>query len=154
MKLGKRKYERGRIVEGSWILGMLDIETNELRLEICPDNKRDKNTLLTLIQKHVRQNSTIFTDCWRGYTDLSASGFEHYCVNHQLHFVDPESKVNTNKIESQWRPIRKRLARGGVSKDKLADHLCEFLWRHDSERQEKDPFNHLISIIAKQFSIS
>ena len=47
MKLGKRKYERGRIVEGSWILGMLDIETNEICLEIFPNNKRDKNTLLT-----------------------------------------------------------------------------------------------------------
>lgn len=50
MKLGRRKYERGRVVEGSWILGLIDVETNELRLEICPDNKRDADTLLTLIR--------------------------------------------------------------------------------------------------------
>nr|CAD2183380.1 unnamed protein product [Meloidogyne enterolobii] len=154
MKLEKREYERGRVVEGSWILGMIDIETNELRLEICPDNKRDKDTLLSLITKHVRPDSTIFTDFWRGYADLFANGFEHYCVNHQLHFVNPETQANTNKIESQWRPIRKRLARGGVHKEKLADHLCEFLWRRDAKRHEKDTFNHLITIIAKQFNFS
>ena len=145
---------RGRIVEGLWILGMLDIETNEIHLEICPNNKRDKNILLSLVRKHVRPDSTIFTDCWRGYYDLPSSGFEHYCVNHELHFDDPETKVNTNKIESQCRSVKKRLARGGISKEKLADHLCEFLWRRDAKRQEKDPFMHLITIIAKQFAFS
>ena len=29
MKLGRRKYERGRVVEDSWILRMVDIETND-----------------------------------------------------------------------------------------------------------------------------
>ena len=68
MKLGCRKYQRGRVVEGSWILGMVDIETNEVRLEICPDNKRDANTLLKLIQKHVQPNTTLFTDLRKAIT--------------------------------------------------------------------------------------
>jgi len=41
-KIGRRKYERGRIVEGSWIPA-------NYRLEICRDNKRDKDILLALI---------------------------------------------------------------------------------------------------------
>lgn len=96
MKMGRRKYERGRVVEGSWILGMIDIQTNEIRLEICPDNRRDQNTLLNLIQKHVRPDSTIFTDCWKGYNNLSENGFEHWCVNHKIQFVTEEG-VNTKK---------------------------------------------------------
>jgi hypothetical protein len=27
-KIGRRKYHRGRVVEGNWILGMIDINTN------------------------------------------------------------------------------------------------------------------------------
>lgn len=52
-KIGKRKYERGRIIEGSWILGMIERNSNNYRLEICPNNKRDKATLQELIKKHV-----------------------------------------------------------------------------------------------------
>lgn len=151
MKLGKRKFNRGRMVEGNWILGMIDEDTNEIRLEICPNNKRDSITLLALIQKHVKQNSTIFTDCWKGYSNLSANDFEHWTVNHRLHFVNPETKVHTNKIESQWRGIRKRLTRGGIAHDKLAEHLCEYLWRRDVKRRDVDMFNDLLSIICKQF---
>ena len=153
MKLGRRKYERGRVVEGSWILVMVDIETNELRLEICPNNKRYQETLLTLIEKHVQHDSTVFSDCWKGYTNLSAAGFEHFCVNHQLNFVNPDNQVTTNKIESQWRPLRKRLARGGISKEHLANHLCEFLWRCDAIRMDVDPFNLLLDTIKEQFPI-
>ena len=36
MKLGRRNYERGRVVEGSWILRLIDVESNEIRFNICP----------------------------------------------------------------------------------------------------------------------
>ena len=28
LKIGRQKYHRGRVVEGNWILGMIDINTN------------------------------------------------------------------------------------------------------------------------------
>jgi len=59
-KIGRRKYERGRVVEGSWILGMIHRgHPTNYRLEICPDNKRDKDTLVTLIKKHVMRGTEI-----------------------------------------------------------------------------------------------
>ncbi|KAL7080141.1 hypothetical protein ACQ4LE_000244 [Meloidogyne hapla] len=115
MKMGRRKYERGRVIEGSWIT-----------------------------------DSTIFTDAWKGYNNLSENGFEHWCVNHTYQFVTEEG-VTTNKIESQWRPLRNRLSRGGIQKDKLADHLCEFLWRRDVKRRDVDVFNDLVDKIRDQF---
>jgi len=60
-KIGKGKYNTGRLKEGTWVLGMIDRDAG-FRLEICPDNKRDHETLLRLIQKHVRPNTTIITD--------------------------------------------------------------------------------------------
>lgn len=57
MKLGRRKYHRGRIVEGNWIFGLIDRDTKDFRLEICPKNKRDENTLMNLIIKHVEKGN-------------------------------------------------------------------------------------------------
>lgn len=147
-KIGRRKYHRGRVVEGTWILGLIDIHTKDLRLAICPDNKRDKDTLLTLINKHVEKGTTIHTDCWKGYAGLTEENFTHLTVNHQYQFVDPDTSATTNHIESQWRPLRHRLTRGGIRKENLAEHLAEYLWRADGDKNEQDPFDKLLSDIA------
>lgn len=80
-KIGKRKYNTGRLVEGIWVLGMIDRQGG-YRLEVCPDNKRDHETLLPIIQKHVISGTTIITDQWRGYVGLQSQGFTHLTVNH------------------------------------------------------------------------
>jgi transposase-like protein len=147
-KIGRRKNHAGRVIDGHWILGMIDHDGG-FRLEICPENKRDKETLLALILKHVAPDTTIMTDCWKGYNDLDQEGFEHFTVNHKYHFVDPDTGANTQRIESQWRPIRRRLTRGGVKDDHLAMHLCEFLWFKEIERQKLDPFNELLKDIKR-----
>ena len=69
-KVGKRKYNRGRMVEGSWVLGMIDLGTcevsmSEIRLEICPNNDRSSSTLTKLIGKYVKKGTTIITDLWK-----------------------------------------------------------------------------------------
>lgn len=98
-------------------------------------------------------DSTIITDCWRGYNGLSEEGFEHLTVNHSLNFVNEETGADTNKIESQWRPIRTRLARGGIKNEYLADHLCEFLWRREVKQENRDPFSYFIDNVAQQFPV-
>jgi len=116
-KIGRRKYHRGRIVEGNWILGMIDRNTKEVRMAVCPGNQRDADTLYRLISDHVEISSTIHTDCWRGYNGLMVRGFAaHLTVNHSYHFVDPVTGVHTNTIESQWRSFRRRLSRGVFEK--------------------------------------
>jgi len=135
-KIGKRKFNKGRWVEGSWVLGMIDLEGG-FRLEICPDNKRDKDTLESLITKHVADGSTIMTDCWKGYNGLEEIGFQHLTVNHKYNFVDPDTWANTQTIESNWRPLKKRLTRGGVPPENLADHMCEYLWMLDKKNVDR-----------------
>ena len=61
-KTGRQKYHRGRLVEWTWILVMIKLEGG-YRFEICPDNKKDKNTLRYLILKNVVDGFTIMTDC-------------------------------------------------------------------------------------------
>ena len=49
-------------------------ETSECFLEICRDNKRDKVTLLEIIQRRVKKGTHILTDGWAAYTDLPTLG--------------------------------------------------------------------------------
>ena len=84
-KFGRRKYNKGRIVTGTWVLGGICVESGELFLQ--PVEKRDKETLLPIIIDRVHPGTTIITDCWRAYNDLAYNEFNHLTVNHSLHFV-------------------------------------------------------------------
>jgi len=152
-KFGKRKYNRGKRVDGSWILGMIDIGTKEdpnkdgpFRLEICPDNKRTKEALLPLIRKYVYPGTIIRTDCWLAY-DFTDDDYIHETANHSLHYKDPETGVHTNNIESDWRPLKRALQ--GTHKKYLADHLCKYLWRREVRKKRGDFFENIIEDIAR-----
>lgn len=69
----------------------------------------------------------IHTDCWKGYIDLKKHGYVHKTVNHSESFVDPETGVYIQNIESFWRWVRRQFSRGSIHKESIADHLCEFL---------------------------
>lgn len=147
-KIGRRKYHRGRLVDGSWIVGMIDL-TGEFRIEVCPGNKRDRMTLAQIIAKHVKPGTVIYTDCWKGYEGLHDRGYEHLTVNHSMHFRDPETWCDTQKIEAQWRPLRRRLSRGGVRQEDLAAHLSEFLWKRECDRLKEDRFETMLKTIEE-----
>lgn len=84
-KFGKRKYNKGRMVSGTWVLGGICSESGDMFLEVV--DKRNKETLIPLILKHVEPGSTIVTDCWKAYGYLSLYDFEHLTVNHTYNFV-------------------------------------------------------------------
>jgi hypothetical protein len=152
-KIGKRKYNTGRWKKGTWVLGMIDRDGG-FRLEICPDNKRDHATLLALIQKHVRNGTTIVTDKWKGYIGLQNEGFGHMTVNHTYNFVDPDSGAHTQTIESDWRPLKKKLMRSGLKSEDIGMHMCEYLWRKDVRERGDDIFEALLTDIKYVYPIT
>jgi len=145
--IGRRKYNRGRLVQGTWVLGIIDVHTNDLRIEVCPGNRRDAATLLAIIGRNVEAGTTVITDCWKSYNGLDAQGFQHLTVNHSCHFVDPDTWANTQKIESSWPALKHRICRGGVPKETLGNHLCEYLWQQDVKRRGADLFIEMIQLL-------
>ena len=87
-KFGKRKYNRGRGIEGHWVLGIIADGSEDFRLVTCPENLRDADTLIPIILAHVAPGSEIHTDAWRAYSKLSNYGYIHKVVNHS----DPEHR--------------------------------------------------------------
>lgn len=107
-KFGRRKYNRGRRVEGCWVLGGIDRDSRETFFEIIED--RSKETLVPILIKYIHPETTVITDCWKSYDKLYQHFKEHKNVNHSLHFVDPnDRKLHTNTIESQWRVLKRNV---------------------------------------------
>lgn len=89
VNIGKRKYNRGRIIEGKWIFGGYERETGNIFVVAVPD--RTEETLLRLINQWILPGTTIMSDCWRSYNCLNSKGFQHLTVNHSMNFVDPDT---------------------------------------------------------------
>lgn len=100
-KIGLRKYKRGRVVEGSWVLGMIVCgKLENFRIEICPNIKRDQETLIELVKKHIELGTEIHKDMWKGYLNFKDHGYEHLSVNDSKNFVNPDTGAYTQNIES------------------------------------------------------
>ena len=116
-KFGKRKYHRGRLVEGHWVLGGIERGTD--KTFFVPVSERDSATLIPIVQQYVRHGTTIYTDLWKSCDCLAQYGYVHGTVNHSQHFVDPVTGVHMNSIEGTWTHAKKKLKNHGTSKDLL-----------------------------------
>ncbi|CEF61635.1 Transposase, ISXO2-like domain-containing protein [Strongyloides ratti] len=60
-KMGKRKYNRGHSVDGVWVVNGVE-KTEKGRVFAVSAEKRDSDTLLDVIKKHVKPGFIIQTD--------------------------------------------------------------------------------------------
>lgn len=136
---GTRKYHRGRVVGGMdqpWVLGLMDINTTRVVMISLPN--RTAETLVPLIEQHVRPRTRIITDGWLGYTQLSQSlnNYIHEVVNHTENFVDPQTGAHTQNIEGFWTHSKmKYKASRGFSANVRLNYLDEIQWRWNNRRQ-------------------
>ena len=63
------------------------METKEIFVVQCTNNKNDKATLDKHILDNVAQGTKIITDGWAAYQKLNTIGFEWDWVNHSNEFV-------------------------------------------------------------------
>lgn len=135
-KIGKRKYNRGHKVEGVWVIG--GIERSQLKNKLKHENrksffipieKRNATNIDEIIKKYVKKGTTVNTDCWKGYNNLSNIGYKHQTVNHKEYFKDPVTNVHTNGIEGTWSGIKRSIPIKNRNKKDIVHHLMEYKWR-------------------------
>ena len=56
----RRKYDKGRMARGKWLLGGVERGSNECFK--CENNHRDHHVLIPIIKRHVRPGTLIITD--------------------------------------------------------------------------------------------
>ena len=93
-----RKYHRGHFLRNErkqiWVFCGIQKDNNNCFITVV--EKRDKDTLLTLIKKLILPETKIITDGWKAYNTLEQEGYIHGIVNHSIEFInndDPE--INT-----------------------------------------------------------
>ncbi|KAF8792308.1 putative transposase-like protein like [Argiope bruennichi] len=106
-KFGKRKFNRGKGVEGKWVFGVIVRYTNDCFFEVVPERTAD--VLLEIIKRRILPGNTIISDYWSSYKCLENEGFQHLKVNHSLTFEDLETGAHTNSIEGTWGAIKRYL---------------------------------------------
>jgi len=126
-KLGKRKYNRGRWIDGQWVFG--GFERGSKNCFLVPVPSRGSDVLLDIIKQWIRPGTTIVSDCWKAYDCLSSEGFVHESVNHSTNFIDPQSGAHTQNIERTWREVRGGIPRFGRSQKHMVGYLAEFLFK-------------------------
>lgn len=124
VKIGKRKFQKGRLITGQWIFGGFERETKKLFVECVAD--RSASTLLTVIKKWIKPGTTIISDCWKAYNCLENEGYKHLTVNHSYNFIDPETQAHTRNIERAWRDTRANIPRYGTRKKHYASYIATF----------------------------
>lgn len=127
-KFGKRKYNRGRRIEGQWVFGGFERDSKKIFLVPVPD--RSAQTLLQVIQEWILPDTTIVSDCWKSYDTLNDEGFQHFAINHSINYVDPnDATIHTQNIERTWRDIRGGIPRYGRKDAHFVGYLAEFLFK-------------------------
>jgi len=146
-KFAKRKYHRGhRVASKAWIFGGIE-RTPERKFFAVQVNDRSAETLSTVMKCFIHSESIVYSDCWKGYTNLVAKGIckEHKTVNHSVNYVDPESGAHTNSIEGHWGVLKGKIPKRKRTDDQVEACILEQVWRHHNK---DDLWNALKNALA------
>jgi transposase-like protein len=139
-KFGKRKHNRGHAIAGAWVIGGVE-RTAEQRFFVQVVERRDSLTIVDVLSRHIAPGSVVYSDCWRGYTNIAEElDVTHFTVNHSRGFVDDESGVCTNTIESLWSWLKQKICLRGRVKDRLDGYLLEQIWHRLHKNDLWDSF--------------
>ena len=70
-------------------------------------------------------------------------------VNHNVHFVDPQTGATTNHVEAMWGRAKLRNKKEcGTSRTLLRSYLIEFMWR---AKFGDDPFQNLLAHLREVY---
>jgi hypothetical protein len=140
----KPKYRRGRPpTQNIWVFGMVDTSRTPALgfMQIVPN--RTRATLLPIIQANTLPGTIIHSDDYATYRTAVGqlpNVARHRIVNHSLHFVDPNTNVHTQHVESYWNRVKQKFKRmRGVDANQLPSYIDEFMWieRYGTTRNNK-----------------
>lgn len=93
----------------------------------------DKRILMAIVRLVVEQGATVYTDAWRGFSELGLDGYSHHSVNHSLEYSDRKGN-HINGIEAFWSFAHRRLQKfNGIPASTLPLHVKECEWRYNNK---------------------
>lgn len=147
-RFGGKKLRLGRLPKvKQWILGMKERVTGRIFLFKLPD--RSARTLSSFVTKHVRPCTSVFTDCWRGYSGLARLGYRHHVVNHSVEHVNSIDGTHIQTIERTWRELRNLIPKYGVKSANIGEFLPKFVFNVGVETPDR--VSTFLDFVGRQF---
>jgi len=139
-----------------WALCMVDTSKNPAIGYIQLIERRNAESLIPIIARTVRSGSIIHSDEWKAYNAISKCGeYEHKKVVHKYNFVDPQTGVHTQNVESFNNKIKYQIKMAkGVTTDFREKFITEFLFFDTYKDNVFHKLVDLIKINEKYFYIS
>ena len=123
-------------------------------MQLVPN--RRATTLYPIIQAHVANGTTVYSDEWSAYRQIASLPqiAAHEMVNHSVNFVDPVTGVHTQNIESYWSRAKLKLKRmKGCHAQQLPSYLDEFMWRERYGPSSSDVWFNIMRHISVQYPV-
>ena len=107
------------------------------------------------MQQRVLPGAIIHSDQWKVYQRIQERlQREHATVNHSVNFVDLDTGVHTQTIESCWARTKQKFnTTKGVNADALESYLDERMWRDRWGQTTEAAFNNICAHIAEQYPV-
>lgn len=113
--------------------------------EIIEDKRA--TTIIPILFNRVVPGSTVHTDEHKSYKALSRVGFVHSSVCHKFCFVDRETGIHTQHVESFNNALKFEIKiQKGVKTEKRGDFLTEFIWKWNNKENLFDAVLNLIKL--------
>lgn len=100
-----------------------------IRLQIVPS--ASAKSLTQFITTHIEIRSTIITDGWTGYNDVSKKGYEHQVQRLEEKENDEQMLPNAHRIASLLKRWLIGTHQNYVSPHRLQNYLEEFVFRYN-----------------------
>ena len=72
-KFGKRKYNKGKRVDGVWVFGGVERDSCPVKCFFLTVDDRSANTLIPIIKEWIKPGTTVHSDCWKAYSSLQVT---------------------------------------------------------------------------------
>lgn len=139
-----------------WVFGMVDTSVTPALgvMRVVPN--RSAATLLPVLQQHLRPGTTVWSDEWAAYQRVQQLSVvsQYDSVNHSINFVDPNTGVHTQNVESYWNRVKTKFKRmKGVHDTMITSYLDEFMWRERHGRTASTALQSLCRDIALRYPV-
>ena len=76
-------------MKGGWVFGGWERD-NKTNVFVATVEDRTAETLVSILKKFVALGTIIHFDRWKAYSGLKGEGYEHFLINHNDTFVNPD----------------------------------------------------------------
>lgn len=147
-RVRRRGTKKGRGTSKQAVFGLLERRRSIARTFFVPNVRTA--TLMAIMKTYIAPGSTVYSDAYQLYQNLTAEGYRHDFVDHKQHEY-ARGEVHSNSMEGFWGVLKRRLkTTGSIRRDRLVGYVTEETWRYNHRTlSETEKVERLLNLLKK-----